>query len=53
MVIKREPLMWRVFKATAQFVGILILICLALAAVVLTAEFIMWIMDLHMQSCKQ
>lgn len=44
--------MLRAFKATAQFVGVLILICAAVCSLVLTAEFIMWIMDLHMQSCK-
>lgn len=50
--IKRESLMTRIFKKTAAFVGTLLLICLAICAVALTVEFIMWIMDLHMSSCK-
>lgn len=47
MIIHREPLMWRIFKSTAQFVGTLLLICIAICAAALTIEFIMWICDLH------
>jgi hypothetical protein len=47
MVIKREPLMWRTLKKTAQLTAILIMICAVICAIALTIEFIMWIMDLH------
>ena len=50
--IKKESLMTRIFKKTAALVGTLLLICLAICAIAVTAEFIMWICDLHMSSCK-
>lgn len=50
--IKRDSLMTTIFKKTAALVGTLLLICLAICAIALTVEFIMWITDLHMISCK-
>lgn len=44
--------MTRIFKKTAALVGTLLLICVAICAIALTVEFIMWIMDLHTASCK-
>ena len=48
--IKRESKMVTLFKNTAAFVGTLILICLAICAIALTGEFIMWICDLHVST---
>lgn len=47
---KKDPLMWRILKKTAQLVAIIVLICVAICAAALTIEFIMWICDLHMHS---
>jgi len=50
LFIKREPKMVTLFKNTAAFVGTLILICLAVCAIAMTGEFIMWLCDLHVKN---